>query len=212
MRLPWSLLIFALPLALAAACADDPSSPSSSEGGTSTGSDGARGGSERGDEASLGGDESRGGRGEPLGGAQQLEGGRPERPGTDGGADSVGGTGTSGDTGADPQGGKGGDTDPPTPTTINGCATFVDRTADGASRTLPWNEDLIYEPARCMQVRVGQSVTFDGDLDNHPMVPSGGDMPSPVGGAVATFTAPGTYGYRCIPHPAEMNGAIHVVP
>lgn len=63
-----------------------------------------------------------------------------------------------------------------------------------------------------MRIRVDQGVSFDGDLDNHPMLPSGGDMSSPVGGAVATFATPGTYGYRCIPHPAEMSGAIHVLP
>lgn len=42
-------------------------------------------------------------------------------------------------------------------------------------------------------------------------VPKGGDTPNP-GGPTSTFIAPGIFGYECIPHPSEMNGAIEVVP
>ncbi len=202
----WLPLGVPFALGFAAACSDDTSSSPGADGGASESSSGAAGWSGQGGNAFQGGF---GGQAESAGG---HAGGQPERPEAEGGAGGGGAFGMGGSAGVESEGGNGGDTNAPNPpTTINGCATFVDRTADNAARTVPWNEDLIYEPVRCMQVRVGQSVTFNGDLDNHPMLPSGGDAPSPLGAAVATFTAPGTYGYRCIPHPSEMNGAIRVV-
>lgn len=147
------------------------------------------------------------GAGGTLSASEGGGGGVPPSGAGAGAEPELGGEGGGTSDGADGQGG-----DPGGPMLVNGCSSFVDRTAAGASRTLPWDEDLIYVPERCMEIRVGQSVTFSGELANHPMLPSGGDMPSPIGGAVATFTNPGTFGYRCIPHPSEMNGAIRVVP
>jgi plastocyanin len=111
--------------------------------------------------------------------------------------------------GGEPAAGTGGQ--PSKPIYVNGCVAFVDRSNEAASRSIVWNDALIFDPTRCLRVRVGQTVTFDGDHDSHPMVPQGGDTPNPVGPA-ATFTAPGIFGYECIPHPSEMNGAIEVVP
>lgn len=111
--------------------------------------------------------------------------------------------------GGEPPAGTGGK--PPQPSYVNGCFTFVDRTEEAASRSIVWNDALIFDPARCMRVRVGQTVIFSGDHGNHPMMPQGGDTPNPVG-PTAVFTAAGIFGYECIPHPSEMNGAIQVVP
>lgn len=110
------------------------------------------------------------------------------------------------------------DSTPPAPLLINGCTTFVDRTAAGDSRTLPWDNPLGSNPARCMQIRSGQSVTWVGDFNPHPLGPHGGTVPSPIAGRSngtesyeVTFAAPGTFGYLCGDHP-EMIGAIYVVP
>jgi plastocyanin len=111
--------------------------------------------------------------------------------------------------GGEPSAGTGGK--PPQPSYVNGCFAFVDRTEEAASRSIVWTDALIFDPARCIRVRVGQTVVFAGDHGNHPMMPQGGDTPNPVG-PTAVFTTPGVFGYECIPHPSEMNGAIQVVP
>ncbi len=73
----------------------------------------------------------------------------------------------------------------------------------------------------CVKVKVGANITFAGSFASHPLVPSGGDTPSPIpsqstdvdGGAVS-FDVPnkGTYGFECGFHPSIMFGAIQVVP
>jgi len=92
-------------------------------------------------------------------------------------------------------------------------AQYVDRTAPSADRQLNWNFGISSDPERCMQVRAGQTVVWNGDLDVHPLGGSGGDSPNPISlhqnGSV-TFTAPGTYGYVCLAH-SSMTGAIRVV-
>lgn len=74
---------------------------------------------------------------------------------------------------------------------------------------------------RCATVNVGASVTFSGSFVQHPLVPAGGDSPSPIphvtsdppgGKLVVTMTRVGTFGFRCEFHPALMFGAIRVVP
>jgi hypothetical protein len=101
----------------------------------------------------------------------------------------------------------------PTPVVVNGCEDFVDRSAVGAQRSLDWTDGLQNVAARCMRIRAGQSVEFDGDLNEHPLAALGGDTPSPVDGSdnVVVFSAPGLFGYYCVSHP-EMNGAIQVDP
>jgi plastocyanin len=63
-----------------------------------------------------------------------------------------------------------------------------------------------------MRIKVGQSVRFDGDFVEHPLVAFGGDTPNPVSAeAEVVFSEPGLYGYLCTTH-ASMTGAIWVVP
>lgn len=63
-------------------------------------------------------------------------------------------------------------------------------------------------------MRVGQSVSWIGDLDHHPLGGSGGDTPNPISlhqnGSV-TFMRAGTFGYVCLAH-SPMKGAIQVLP
>jgi plastocyanin len=107
---------------------------------------------------------------------------------------------------------------------VNGCTTFVDRTADDASRSLKWDADVAQLPERCMKIKVGQSLklTEDGaflpaDLGTHPAIAAGGATPSPFTdpGVDATgnvvFEKAGTYGFACGNHSSE-KGAVLVVP
>ncbi len=106
--------------------------------------------------------------------------------------------------------------------TVNSCRTYLDRTAETASRSLLWDFAIATAEERCIRVKAGQSVIFgDGasgpaDFATHPLVAEGGDEPNPIGrydeatGKV-TFAEAGTFGYACGNHPA-MTGAILVVP
>jgi plastocyanin len=99
------------------------------------------------------------------------------------------------------------------PPPVNGCATFVDRTADAGSRVIAWTYTVGTDPARCMTIGVGETVTWDGDLVQHPLIAQGGDAPNPIADAsagVATFPAAGTYGFACSNHPF-MTGGVRVV-
>jgi plastocyanin len=91
---------------------------------------------------------------------------------------------------------------------VNGCRSYVDATAEDASRALSWVDEIADSPERCLRVRAGQTVIFVGDFDEHPLAPRGGDTPNPIEGQT-TFTEPGVYGYYCPVHPS-MNGAIWV--
>jgi hypothetical protein len=90
---------------------------------------------------------------------------------------------------------------------------YLDRTAPGADRQLSWDFSVVSDPERCLQVRVGQTVTWSGDFDTHPLAGQGGDGPNPIffhqNGAV-TFNSVGTFGFVCLSHSA-MKGAIRVV-
>lgn len=99
---------------------------------------------------------------------------------------------------------------------VNGCTSYLDATTDGALRSLTWDFGIASSTQRCLTVKAGQSVTFLGDFDFHPLAASGGDTPSPIqnganGQAVVTFANTGTYGYVCVNH-GSMLGAIRVVP
>jgi plastocyanin len=142
------------------------------------------------------------------------QGGAASEPPTGQGGDGrlvAGGAGAQAAGGAGDEAAAGSEGGTPGPFYVNGCFAFVDRTVEAASRTIVWDDALIFNPARCMRVRVGHTVTFAGDHGNHPLIPQGGDTPNPVG-PTATFTMPGIFGYECVPHPSEMNGAIEVVP
>jgi plastocyanin len=121
-------------------------------------------------------------------------------PATDAGGGSD--TGSGSDTGAQPA-------------ALNGCtaADYVDRTAASADRTVTWGFD---QTPKCMKIAAGQTVTFNGDFTQHPLVQKGGDVPNPFAspqgsGGVRTvaFSAAGTFGYECSIH-ASITGAIFV--
>jgi plastocyanin len=69
-------------------------------------------------------------------------------------------------------------------------------------------------PKRCMTIKKGQTVAFEGDFTAHPLVASGGDTPTPFASVPATgkvtFAASGTFGFVCNVHPT-MTGAIRVL-
>ena len=97
--------------------------------------------------------------------------------------------------------------------TVQGCEPneFVDRTGPNPNvRVLNWDFGIQDTEEACIQVLVGQTVVWSGDLDNHPL---SGDTVNPItfhqNGSV-TFTAPGTFGYECLSH-SPMIGAVGVV-
>ena len=98
---------------------------------------------------------------------------------------------------------------------LNGCTIFEDHTADADPRTISWGFSIPTDPARCMKVRVGQSVTWNGSFTEHPLLAQGGDTPNPIAsvGASGTvlFPGAGTFGFACSNH-AFMTGAIEVIP
>jgi plastocyanin len=134
----------------------------------------------------------------------------------DGGTTPGTSSGSPGDAGADTGGGDAGaDTGGSEDEAVNNCRSFEDRTDEGASRTLTWDFSISTSPERCIRVRAGQTVTWNGNLDVHPVVVSGGDTPNPIEGldtasGEVTFPSAGTFGYACSVHPA-MIGAIDVV-
>ncbi len=112
----------------------------------------------------------------------------------------------------------GDDTSNPTPdsgsSSLNGCtdSSYTDATASGA--TITW--DFTVSP-KCVKIKAGQSVTWNGDLAVHPLNPFGGDQGSPVPSqatgntAKGTFPTAGLFGFHCANHPS-MLGAVKVVP
>jgi hypothetical protein len=102
------------------------------------------------------------------------------------------------------------------PDEIDGCSEpmYLDRTAVGADRTLHWDFGFITDEERCITVRVGQTVSWEGSFADHPLDPDEGDVPNPIANhvnGVVRFDQPGTFGYRCNFH-AQMRGAIRVLP
>jgi plastocyanin len=199
--------VLAIPALLLACSSQRPlgaAGSASTGGGDNTGNEGPRGGSTTSTGGSSSGEHWAGG---DAGAALVVpgDGQGGETAGSEGGSSGETAEGGSGE----PTAGSGGK--PPEPSHVNGCFAFVDRTDDAASRTIVWDDALIFDPARCLRVRVGQTVVFAGNHDNHPMMPKGGDTPNPVGPS-AVFPQVGVFGYECIPHPSEMNGAIEVVP
>lgn len=99
---------------------------------------------------------------------------------------------------------------------VDDCAEehYVDRSADSASRVLTWDYSFPATPERCIRIRVGQTVRWNGNFPDHPLDPDQGDAPNPIaqhdGSGVVTFSQPGTFGFRCNYH-FEMRGAIRVV-
>jgi len=74
-----------------------------------------------------------------------------------------------------------------------------------------------YTP-HCVRIRVGKTVRFTGPFERHP-VSGNGEPGNPIpkvstgtDSGPITFTAPGTFGFRCEDHPSVMFGAVKVVP
>ncbi len=109
------------------------------------------------------------------------------------------------------------------PTTNNeGCASYEDRTAAGASRTINFltqpDGGQVYIPS-CMQIRAGQTVTFSGNFGGHFLAQRCGPVDAGMQAMSGTqrnftLTVTGDYGYYCEFHHLDkgMKGAIRVVP
>lgn len=187
---------------LLASCGSDKADEPMAPGGS-----GEAGAPSPGAASGAGGSSSQGGSNSGRAGTsnQTAAGGQGEGGGEDG-------LGAGGSPDEAPGDGQGGETDPGNlPVSVNGCGNFADRTAEEASRQIPWSEEPAFYPMRCIEVRVGQTVRFVGDFEAHPLEPFGGDMPNPIA-AVVTFVAPGTFGFVCPLHAGSMIGAIRVVP
>lgn len=99
--------------------------------------------------------------------------------------------------------------------TVNECteASYLDRSAAGADRSLTWDYSFISDPERCIVVRVGQSVTWVGSFGDHPLQGYQGDVPNPIDAhqnGVVRFDRVGVFGFRCSAH-LEMRGAVRVI-
>jgi plastocyanin len=111
---------------------------------------------------------------------------------------------------------------------INGCTNFPDMSGAITMRTVNFGGNLgnVYAP-NCMGIAVGQTVTFSGSFNAHPLMPGlapsqqgGPDAGSPNSPIQATstgasanfvFANPGVYPYYCSLHQAQgMFGAIQV--
>lgn len=100
---------------------------------------------------------------------------------------------------------------------VNACNTFKDETAASSARAILWDFAVATAPERCMRVKKGQSVTWNGNFTSHPLDAQGGATPNPITSSAAVansvtiaFPNAGTYGFVCTSHPA-MTGAIDVV-
>src|SRR5688500_10413333 len=65
---------------------------------------------------------------------------------------------------------------------INECtkSTYLDRTAEGADRTIAWGFSIPTDSERCMVIKKGQRITFNGNFVIHPLDGKGGDTPNPI--------------------------------
>jgi hypothetical protein len=121
----------------------------------------------------------------------------------------TGGTGTAGDGGTGEGGGGGGGGG----VTVNDCTMFVDESGP-TSHKIVWDLTVASSPKRCLIIKKGQTIAYEGDFDTHPLVASGGDTPTPFASVPATgkvtFPATGTFGFVCGVHPS-MKGAITVI-
>ncbi len=100
----------------------------------------------------------------------------------------------------------------PTVPELNGCKTYVDKTADAAIREITWDFPVSSTPEACMKIKAGQTVTWKGNLGSHPLSSKGGDTPNPITNTAQTkFDKAGSFGYVCTLH-ANMLGAVLVVP
>lgn len=71
---------------------------------------------------------------------------------------------------------------------------------------------------RCVQIKAGQTVTWNGSFTTHPLEADQGDAPNPIStantsgaSAAVTFPTAGTFGFKCQVH-SSMTGAVLVTP
>jgi len=101
---------------------------------------------------------------------------------------------------------------------VNGCTAYTDMTTGTAVINGPATAAAAQYSPNCIHVKVGQSVTWNSDFADHPLVAFGGDSPNPIQstatGTTVTFAFPnaGTFGYHCGIHTTLMFGAVEVTP
>lgn len=177
-------------------------SPSTS-GGSGAVQAGATG---EGGEAVSGGMSAVASGGQPSAGAATDPGGTTSSAGSDDGRGGTSGAGAGIGAGA-----FGGSSDE-SPSELNGCEKYENQVAPSASRTIVWDGTVAAQPGRCMKIKAGQSVEFDGDFIEHPLSAFGGDSPNPISSQTSVrFAEPGLFGYLCTIH-GSMTGAIWVIP
>jgi plastocyanin len=98
---------------------------------------------------------------------------------------------------------------------VDDCAeaNYLDRSGPAADRALHWDYSFAGDPERCLKIRVGQSVQWEGNFGDHPLEGHEGDRPNPIDShadGLVRFDRPGIFGFRCNFH-LEMRGAIWVV-
>jgi plastocyanin len=144
----------------------------------------------------------------------------PNEDGTSSG--DSGTSGSSGSSGTDGGGGSSGDAE--SIPAVNGCTSYKDET-NAQDVVVTWDFPITTSDSRCIKVKVGTTVTFQGDFTTHPLMAQGGDSPNPLSSNADRITNPGTaeerastkfasagvFGFWCAIHPA-MTGAILVVP
>ena len=115
----------------------------------------------------------------------------------------------------------GGTANPDAAAALNGCATYVDHTAN-STFVLSWDAPLNMDANRCSKVKVGTKVIFLGVPSvfsvKDPIAARGGDTPTPIAGYdgpdsdyTVTFPTAGTFGFGSTTH-APQTGVILVVP
>jgi plastocyanin len=164
---------------------------------------GTGGGSSGGGSAAGGGSSSGGGSGSTGGGSGSTGGGSGS---TGGGSGSTGGGTSSGP--ALCTSGDGG------VNTFMGCDTWEDHTDAGDARLVAFGPNFMATPM-CMEIKNGQTVTFNSTDSSHPGEQTCGPVANVVtfpGGAMTmiTFHDAGVYGYECSVH--LFPGAIKVDP
>ena len=100
-----------------------------------------------------------------------------------------------------------------------GCSTFQDVTLGTATVSFGGAAGIAYSP-KCLKVKAGQMVTFQGGFGVHPLAQACGPAQVITNGTgtqtAFTFSVAGTYGFYCTLHGSAagtgMAGALLVVP
>jgi plastocyanin len=145
----------------------------------------------------------------------------------DGGAGGSGSSGTSGSSGApDAGGGDGAVACDPPGSPVPSCSqgelsqNIFSAPTDARIIKVPSSDqEAPYQP-NCMMIRSGQSVTWQGNLTFHPLIPRENSSPNnpivatPSGVTEVTYAFPcaGTFNFSCRTHMDFMLGTVQVIP